>query len=169
MKGQRSGRIVNVSSMVGHFGMAFMAIYNSTKFAMEGFTESMYPVLKAFGVNISAVEPGPVATNFMANQQGDVNPGEQKDAVLDETMKTMKGYYGKLLEKFKASNALQQTEPVVDVIVECIQADSPKMRYPTSDAVRDMLRAKYSDADGFGSCLAEETYELVIAGRSESG
>jgi short-subunit dehydrogenase len=59
-----SGHIVNVSSVAGLIGMLNMGAYCASKFAMNGWSESLYHELKPLGVHVSIVCPGPVATDF---------------------------------------------------------------------------------------------------------
>jgi short-subunit dehydrogenase len=59
-----SGHIVNISSGAGKIGTLNMAGYCASKFAMNGWSESLYHELKPLGVNVSVVCPGPVTTQF---------------------------------------------------------------------------------------------------------
>jgi NAD(P)-dependent dehydrogenase (short-subunit alcohol dehydrogenase family) len=64
MRAQRSGRIVNVSSLVGHVAPAYLGLYAGTKFALEGLSEALRAELRPFGVAVSLVEPGFVRTGL---------------------------------------------------------------------------------------------------------
>src|SRR5947209_1310835 len=59
-----SGIIVNMSSGAGRFGFPGSSVYVSTKFAVEGFSESIVYELEPFGIKIFSVEPGAIRTNF---------------------------------------------------------------------------------------------------------
>ncbi len=61
---RRSGHIVNISSVAGIVGFVNIAGYCASKFAMNGFSESLYHELKPYGVHVSVICPGPVRTNF---------------------------------------------------------------------------------------------------------
>ena len=67
MKKQKKGKIINVSSMVGKFGVPFNSIYVSTKFALEGLTESLRYELHNFGIDVVLVEPGVIKSDFFNN------------------------------------------------------------------------------------------------------
>jgi uncharacterized protein len=58
------GHIVNISSVAGHIGTLNMAGYCASKFALNGFSESLYHELKPLGIDVSVVCPGPVKTAF---------------------------------------------------------------------------------------------------------
>ena len=67
MRAQRSGRIINVSSLSGFVPSPFMALYVSTKHAVEGYSGSLDHEVRGYGVRILLVEPGPINTPFGAN------------------------------------------------------------------------------------------------------
>ena len=66
MQQRRSGRIVNVSSVGGRFTLPYFGVYNSTKYAVESLSEALRFELKAFGIDVTLIEPGVIRTNFEA-------------------------------------------------------------------------------------------------------
>ncbi|MCV0373731.1 MAG: SDR family oxidoreductase [Nitrosarchaeum sp.] len=64
MRKQKSGTIVNISSVAGRMGLPGSPAYISTKFALEGFTECVRYELGMFGIKTTLIEPGVVKTNF---------------------------------------------------------------------------------------------------------
>jgi len=67
MRKQKSGIIVNMSSVAGGFGIPTQSAYASTKFAIEGLNESIAYESEPFGIKILLVEPGAIRTNFANN------------------------------------------------------------------------------------------------------
>jgi NAD(P)-dependent dehydrogenase (short-subunit alcohol dehydrogenase family) len=67
MRAQRSGRIVNVSSVLGIVAASFRGPYCGTKFAMEGMTDSLRRELIGTGIHVSLLQPGPVTTRIRQN------------------------------------------------------------------------------------------------------
>jgi NAD(P)-dependent dehydrogenase (short-subunit alcohol dehydrogenase family) len=67
MRRQKSGIIVNISSALGRFGLPIHSAYESTKFAVEGLSESMAYELESFGVKVVLIEPGFIKTNALNN------------------------------------------------------------------------------------------------------
>lgn len=65
---KNQGRILNISSVVGYLGVPFTSMYASSKFALEGFTESLAFELEPFGVQVCLIEPGRHRTQFSKNQ-----------------------------------------------------------------------------------------------------
>lgn len=68
MKENKSGKIINVSSVAGLTGFPIMTSYISSKFALEGLTESLRYELKKFGIQLTLIEPGAVKTKFFENK-----------------------------------------------------------------------------------------------------
>ncbi|MDQ2713958.1 MAG: SDR family NAD(P)-dependent oxidoreductase [Chloroflexota bacterium] len=62
MRQQHSGKIITMSSAGGFIGIPFRALYVASKFAIEGYNESLRYEVRPFGINVSLVEPGPVST-----------------------------------------------------------------------------------------------------------
>ncbi len=64
MRAQRSGRIINISSVLGFLPAPFMSVYAATKHAVEGYSESLDHEVRNFGVRVIVVEPGFTRTNL---------------------------------------------------------------------------------------------------------
>ncbi len=64
MRDQRSGIIVNISSLAGYVGFPASSVYNSTKFALEGLSESLTYEIEPYGISVVLIEPGVINTNF---------------------------------------------------------------------------------------------------------
>ena len=63
-----SGIIINISSIAGEIGLPYRGIYSASKFAVEGYSESLSMELKPFGIRVVIVQPGDFATNINANR-----------------------------------------------------------------------------------------------------
>lgn len=61
---QKRGTIVNVASMGGRLTFPFFSLYHATKWAVEGFSESLHYELRPFGIKVKIIEPGPIRTDF---------------------------------------------------------------------------------------------------------
>ncbi|MFF2051180.1 SDR family NAD(P)-dependent oxidoreductase [Leifsonia sp. NPDC058194] len=136
------GRVVTVSSVGGIVGQPFNDAYCAAKFAVEGFMESLHPVAAALGVAVVVVEPGAVASEFVANAT------EGRDAALADA-----GPYEPLLAAYLertagAFAAAQQPAEVAAVIEQVLTEAEPPFRVQTSDAARAFVGLKLSDLDG---------------------
>ena len=104
MRKQRSGTIVNVSSIGGLIGVPLNSAYVGSKFALEGFSESMKYELEGFGIKVILIEPGAVKTNYLDNAkqaQKAMNP----DSPYAEFSKKMSAG---VKERFKEATLLPQ-------------------------------------------------------------
>jgi NAD(P)-dependent dehydrogenase (short-subunit alcohol dehydrogenase family) len=68
MRRQRSGLIINVSSLAGVMGLPFQGIYSASKFAVEGLTESLRQEVRPFGIQVTSLQPGDVCTAITDNR-----------------------------------------------------------------------------------------------------
>lgn len=64
MRAQRSGKIIVIGSLAGRTGMPYQAFYSASKFALEGFVESLRYEVHRFGIEVSIIEPGDFRTGF---------------------------------------------------------------------------------------------------------
>lgn len=64
MRARRAGRIINITSMGGFITMPGLGFYHASKFALEGFTETLGKEVKDFGIHVTAVEPGSFRTDW---------------------------------------------------------------------------------------------------------
>ncbi len=121
MREQRSGHIVNISSLGGLFGMPFSGIYSASKFAVEGFSESLRLETRGFGVHVVLVEPGDTQSQLPARRRT-VYPPLHPSA------------YQEVFNRFQAKQAQDESKApppdAVAVLVERILRDPrPAMRY----------------------------------------
>jgi NAD(P)-dependent dehydrogenase (short-subunit alcohol dehydrogenase family) len=136
------GRLVTVTSVGGVVGQPFNEAYCAAKFAVEGFMESLAPVAATVGVDVTVVEPGAVASEFVANVSLDV-----------PAMLAAAGPYAPALEAYiertRASfGGAQSPADAAAPVVEALTADRPPFRVQTSGWARDFVGAKLADLDG---------------------
>jgi short-subunit dehydrogenase len=98
MRKQRSGKIVNITSMGGRIAIPLDSIYHATKFALEGLSESIQYELESFGINIILIEPGAVGTNFWKNWKMAAKTPDHNDKNNDSLYKQIEN---SMLESFK--------------------------------------------------------------------
>jgi len=96
MRHQKSGHIVNITSIGGLASIGGFALYCSTKFAIEGFAEGLRDEVKPLGINVTIVEPGAFRTNFAgdANMQPQTEIDDYKP-VVDPIRAYLYGNHGK--------------------------------------------------------------------------
>ena len=92
MRAQKSGTIINISSMGGKFGEPHGAWYHSTKYAVEGLSDSLRMELKQFGIDVVVIEPGAIKSEWNEiardNMKKVSGNGPYKDLVVKHAAKT---------------------------------------------------------------------------------
>jgi NAD(P)-dependent dehydrogenase (short-subunit alcohol dehydrogenase family) len=156
MREARSGRIISVTSVGGVIGQPFNEAYCAAKFAVEGMMESLAPVVKALGVHVSLIEPGPVKTEFVANVWAirEPTPGGSLD-VYDAMLKQ---YLAGTEARFASIG--QTGDDVAQVILNAATAEAPHFRYSTSDTMRGLIKSKLVDPTGDAAIA---TYAAAVA------
>jgi len=152
MRKQGSGTIVNVSSVVGRIGFPASPAYISSKFALEGLSESLRFELAPFGVNVVIIEPGVIKTNFMKNMKM-AKKSELGTVYKDITTKVVSGI------KMMVEMGTPPKE-VADAVVKSIKDDKPLPRYIVGNDASMFLEAKKNKTDiEFENYLKKELYE----------
>ncbi|QND52272.1 oxidoreductase [Phyllobacterium sp. 628] len=129
MRRQRSGRIVNLSSILGLIPSPYNALYASTKHAIEGYSESLDHEVRTQGIRVVLVEPGVTHTSFEENLTRPDQPLAVYDTIRANAEKLMRD----LIEKGDAP------EIVAATVVRAANAPSPKRRY-TAGKVAGQVR-----------------------------
>ncbi|XP_036048318.1 retinol dehydrogenase 8 [Onychomys torridus] len=146
MKRRRQGHIVVVSSVMGLQGVMFNDVYAASKFALEGFFESLAIQLRQFNIFVSMVEPGPVATDFEGKLLAQVSMTEFPDTD-PETL----GYFRDLYlpasrELFRSVG--QSPRDVAQVIAKVIGSTRPPLRRQTNAHYLPLTALKAMDPSG---------------------
>lgn len=119
---RRGGRIVVLSSMAGETGLPFNALYCASKFALEGWAESLAHELPAQGVQIALVEPGGHRTRFGANLRW----GEGLHALHDAEEQQLRGYRAMLARRLAQPGKSESA--VVDAVVRLLASTRMPLR-----------------------------------------
>ena len=151
MRKQGSGTIVNVSSVVGRIGFPASPAYISSKFALEGLSESLRFEFAPFGVDVIIIEPGVIKTNFMKNMKM-AKKSELDTVYKDITTKVVSGV------KMMVEMGTPPKE-VANTIVKAIKDKKPLPRYVVGNDALMFLEAKKSKTDiEFENYLKKELY-----------
>ncbi len=118
---QKKGTIVNVASVGGRITFPLYSLYHSTKWAVEGFSESLQYEVREFGIKIKIIEPGPIKTDFYDRSQ---------DLTHRENLSVYNQFIDKVMPNMqKASENAPDGSVVAEVIYQAVTDDSWKLRY----------------------------------------
>ncbi len=131
MRKQKSGSIINITSLAGTIGMPFGSLYNATKFAVEGLTQALQFELGTFGINVRTVAPGGFKTNFMNAIQ--INKGNAKSD-LDFYRDKMENELNKMMKEPPKPFNFGDPQEVADLIYKCATEDTKVINYVGKDA-----------------------------------
>lgn len=142
MRKQKLGTIVNVSSGAGRIGFPGMSAYVSSKFALEGLSESMSYELEPFGIKVVIIEPGVIRTNFKKNSV-------MSKKSLDNSSISP---YSTIIQKIDSSisSIIEHATPPEDVakaILHAITSNNPELRYLVGNDMIMMAETKKSMSD----------------------
>ncbi len=127
MRSQRSGLIINITSIAGYMGLPYRGIYSASKGALELITESLNMEVKPFGINIVNVAPGDFATNIA---YGRFHAPVIKDSAYE-------GSYGATLKMMKEQvDSGNNPVEVAQAIFEIIQTQNPKIHYKVGSFIQ---------------------------------
>lgn len=134
MRRQRSGHIINISSIGGYEAYAGWGVYGATKFAVEGLSEALAQELQPLGIRVTVVEPGFFRTDFLDSSSLSRTAREIED--YDETVGAMRRFAA-------GANHAQPGDPVklAKAVLALVNAPNPPRRLPLgSDTVQRIER-----------------------------
>ena len=178
MRKQKNAIIINVTSIAGIVGVPAECIYVSTKFALEGLSESISYELQPFGIKVIVIEPGVINTNFVPNikypnpiankLQEPLLKDEEKEELKvnysnNDIKKKNSSYYSNTIDTFlshyySAMNNAPSPKEVATVILEAIKNASNSseylFRYTVGEDAKTFAQAKKNMSDS-------ELYEFI--------
>jgi short-subunit dehydrogenase len=141
MRKQGSGTIVNISSLGGRIGlMPFLTAYHSSKFAVEGFTESLRQELAQFNIDVILIEPGVIRSNFIDNSKNAKNYNPENSPYAGTIQKLFEGFQSIMADS-------SHPKDVADVILKVINTSSPNVRYSVGKDAESVLKARTELSD----------------------
>ncbi|MDH6455325.1 MULTISPECIES: oxidoreductase [unclassified Streptomyces] len=138
LRRQRSGHVINMSSIAAFGGLAGWGVYASTKYAVEGFSEALHAELAPLGVHVTLVEPGYFRTDFL--EPSSLHTVEEP---IDDYAATS----GAMRQAVPTINQTQQGDPVkgARLIVEMASSAEPPLRLQLGS---DTIQAAEAKLDG---------------------
>ena len=144
MRQQKSGHIIQVSSIAGRVGLPAQPIYSASKWALEGLSENLAHDLSSFGVRVSIIEPGVTRTAIL----GKNNTVPQND--------DFENIYARMLDMYmQGIEANIRPEAVSETILQCLESSSHQLRWPVAWGAETMVNARHD-----GSVSDEEWVKI---------
>jgi NAD(P)-dependent dehydrogenase (short-subunit alcohol dehydrogenase family) len=142
--------IVNISSVGGQMSVPFLSAYNSTKFALEGLSESMAYELGPFGIRVVIIEPGFIRTNIMNSGVVAKRASDTNSPYFSSTQK-LADHFNSMVNNTSTSSPPEQ---VAKTILDAITSKNPKLRYTVGNDADSIMKARKSMPD-------EEFMEMI--------
>ncbi|HET6726719.1 MAG TPA: SDR family oxidoreductase [Nitrososphaeraceae archaeon] len=141
MRKQGSGTIVNISSLGGRIGLVpFLTAYHASKFAVEGFTESLRQELAQFNVDVILIEPGNIRSNFIDNSKNAKNYNPENSPYASTIQNVFEGFQSILADSSRPRD-------VAGIILKVVNTSSPDVRYPVGKDAESVLKARAELSD----------------------
>ena len=135
MRAQRSGRIVNVSSMGGEIAFPLGAWYHASKHALEGYSDALRQEVRRFGIDVVLIQPGLIKTEFGGPTVHAVREHSGRGAyreLAEAVAKNTEAIYG-------ANGKASDPTVVARAIRRAVESARPKTRYPVGYVARPLL------------------------------
>jgi NAD(P)-dependent dehydrogenase (short-subunit alcohol dehydrogenase family) len=147
MRKRKSGIIVNISSGAGRFGYPGGSAYVSTKFAVEGLSESMAYELEPSGIKVIIIEPGVIRTNIF-NSVVVAKKSRDPNSPYTQITQKMASAFEELMKNASSP------ELVAKVVLRAVTDENPNLRYLAGKDVETWMDAKRNMSD-------EEFYKMM--------
>ncbi len=140
MRQQGSGHILNISSGVGIQAIPGLGIYSASKFALEGFSESLAATVSPWNIKVSIIEPGFIQNDWalhclLGSRKCECDFYSQLNAHIYQWLTTSRAYG-------------QSCDEIANLLVMIAENPEPNLRYQTSDGVKEWLSEKLVDPTG---------------------
>lgn len=148
MRKNRHGKIINISSLAAIMAIPFFSHYSATKAAVERLTEGLRMELNPFNINVTAVEPGDINTNFNVNMLHKTKPDIQltsqnlSEIISNVPLNPDSPYYQKATKCWQIITQVMIESPSPTVVAQkinkIIQTPNPKMRYKVGSLMQTL-------------------------------
>ena len=158
MRATRSGHIVNISSVGGLVGQPFNEVYCASKFALEGYTESLACYVQPrFNVRFTLIEPGGIQSDFAAAAMRQI--AATGGLLQDEYLPILQAYMARAKER--GASAYQTPDEVAAAVMSCVDSGDPPVRLRTSPWAESLCELK-TRADPDGRAMQRHVMETFL-------
>jgi NAD(P)-dependent dehydrogenase (short-subunit alcohol dehydrogenase family) len=139
MRRHGGGRIVNMSSMGGRLTFPFGGYYHASKHAVEAFSDALRYEVKPFGIKVSIVEPGLIATRFGETAAGTMSTATPADSPYLGTVKTVDDA---MARSYRNKAVTAGPDAVAKAVAHAVAARRPRTRYVITRAARALVTTR---------------------------
>jgi len=156
MRKQRSGTIVNITSIAGVVGIPGECIYSSSKFALEGLSESISYELQPYGIKVILIEPGVINTNFVPNIRFPSKAKEKTKRTMAAGKNGSFSYYSKTIDAFlshyyplmkNAPSPTMVSKKIIEAVKNASMSSQCFFRYTVGEDSKNLAAAKKDMSD----------------------
>ena len=151
MRKQRSGLVIEISSVVGEISYPMLGWYAATKHAVEAMADALRQEVAPFGIDVVKIQPGAVKTNFP-----NVALAKLDQSYIPEDYKQLAADF-KLVTEATYAYVAESLDGTVDYIVQAIEAEEPETEYRTTLSSRMAIQTKIG--------MSERDHDLLNAGQ----
>jgi NAD(P)-dependent dehydrogenase (short-subunit alcohol dehydrogenase family) len=155
MRKHKSGTIVNISSVGGRIGLPSLSAYHSTKFALEGLSESISYELEPFGIRVVIIEPGVIRTNIMNSSIIAKKASDPKSPYYSSIQQLERSFKSAMENK----SASSPPEEVAKVVLQAVKSENPKLRYAVGNDASSLIQAKTTMSDTEFEALIKQQFQ----------
>jgi len=135
MRKQKRGHIIQVSSVLGHATIPALGIYNASKFAVEGLSETLASEVKDFGIKVTLVEPNGYSTDF----------GGASAIQTEQPLKEYDSVKAQLQATFSDEDAFGRPEATTDAIIKLLDSENPPLRIFLGKVALPWVKSLYEE------------------------
>ncbi|CTQ57044.1 Serine 3-dehydrogenase [Roseibium album] len=143
MRANKSGRIVQCSSVLGFVALKYRGAYTASKFALEAYSDTLRQELKGSGVHVSLIEPGPIDTRFTQNALANFDRWIGAEGMKASLHRRTYEKRRIRMEKGDPGPFKLPSEAVVKCLIHSVEAKRPKARYHVTIPTTVMAVAKW--------------------------
>ncbi|MEN5175916.1 SDR family oxidoreductase [Brevundimonas diminuta] len=156
-RSRKAGVIVNVSSGAGVFGLPMISLYNASKFALEGFSESLSYELAPLGVTVKIVEPGGVLETSFGARSG----AESGHVAAPSDYEPVSAASARVFEGLRSNRALATSADVAAVIFAATSDGSDQLRYVATEDIKPLVALRRESSEENYMATMREKFSLL--------
>jgi NAD(P)-dependent dehydrogenase (short-subunit alcohol dehydrogenase family) len=136
---ETKGRVLNISSVSGRIASPYLSPYSASKFALEGFSDSLRREMRRFGVHVALIEPGPLATPIWQKSVADAD--RRRKDLSEEVVRLYGDTIDRLLSgMLRAGGTAESVSVAVTAVEHALLARKPRTRYAVGKGIGFMTK-----------------------------